>query len=243
MVSVVQSRRDAVTPTNYLAWDLDGTLVDMDFTHYRALNLALATCGPQAVITEEEHRTTFKGLPTTKKLDALVAAGRVPEASRSAVAMLKQANTIEAIRATLRPDPEKLAVLTAFKKDGWRQCVCSNAVRESVKEMLLAAGLIGIMDFYLSNEDAAPKPAPDIYLKAAKLWHVAPDHLVVVEDAAPGKAAARAAGCRLVEIQGPEDVTTLNGIFQRIWYAAWRKGYEPQPNRGPQGGRLQLAAN
>ena len=196
-----------MTQTGYIAWDLDGTLVDMDYPHFKALNDALAAvCGPQAPITEGEHQRTFKGLPTTRKLDTLVGLGRIPAGSRAEVAALKQRLTIDAIRATLRPQPEKLAVLGALKADGWHQCVCSNAVRTSVYEMLLASGLLRFMEFYLSNQDAPSKPDPGMYLMAARLWHVMPEQIVAVEDAAPGQASARAAGCRLVEIAGPEDV-------------------------------------
>ncbi len=208
-----------MTPTKYVAFDLDGTLIDADELHFVALNRALAACGSAAIISRKEHLETFKGLPTTRKLDMLVAAGRVLEKRRTEVAQMKQERTLDAIRETLRPDPEKIEVLRALKAGKWRICVCSNAVRESVKEMLVASGLIDFLDFYLSNQDAPPKPDPGIYLKAARLYGIVPVDLIVVEDAAPGKAAARAAGCRLVEIDGPGDVVPWL-ILQRLYRAA-----------------------
>ena len=45
------------------------------------------------------------------------------------------------------------------------------------------------------------KPAPDIYLRAAKLLGVAPERCVAVEDTPPGIAAAKAAGMFAVQVR------------------------------------------
>ena len=44
------------------------------------------------------------------------------------------------------------------------------------------------------------KPAPDVYLEAARRLGVDPAHAVAIEDSGPGVAAARAAGMRVVAI-------------------------------------------
>ena len=177
----------------------------MDAPHRIALNKALALCGQQGPLTMKEHLTVFKGLPTRVKLDRLVAVGRVPEAMRTVVAEAKQKATLEEIRK-LKPDPDKVLLLRTLRNTGWRIAVCSNAVRESVGLMLEVGGYTPFLEFYLSNEDAPPKPDPGMYLRAAELFGVVPGEMVVVEDSAPGKQSARAAGCRLVSVDGPEDV-------------------------------------
>ena len=51
----------------------------------------------------------------------------------------------------------------------------------------------------LSREDVARgKPAPDVYLAAAKRIGVAPAHCLAIEDTARGVAAAKAAGCTVI---------------------------------------------
>jgi beta-phosphoglucomutase-like phosphatase (HAD superfamily) len=52
---------------------------------------------------------------------------------------------------------------------------------------------------------ARGKPAPDIFLRAAALIGVKPQHCVVVEDAPHGIAAAKAAGMLAVAV--PNDLT------------------------------------
>ena len=47
---------------------------------------------------------------------------------------------------------------------------------------------------------AAPKPAPDVYLKAADLLGVDPSDCLAFEDSDPGTAAALAAGMTVVQV-------------------------------------------
>ena len=49
---------------------------------------------------------------------------------------------------------------------------------------------------------ALPKPAPDVYLHAASLLGVAPEHCLVVEDSSTGTRAALAAGMRVIGFVG-----------------------------------------
>jgi len=189
----------------FLGWDVDGVLIDTDAAHEKALNDALATFGYQR-ISHAEHLATFKGHPTRVKLDWLIAHERLKEADRQKVADLKQQLTPGAIRK-VAIDLEKPRLLKQLKADGWEMCAVSNAVRASVKVMLQHAAVLPYLDFFLSNEDALPKPAPDLYLLAADRFGILPEGLVVVEDGAPGIEAARKARTRLVQVRGPADVT------------------------------------
>ena len=56
-------------------FDLDGVLVDSKKIHFDSLNLALAKAGEQFVISEEEQKDIYEGLPTKKKLGAYNAKG------------------------------------------------------------------------------------------------------------------------------------------------------------------------
>lgn len=213
-----------MTASGWIAWDADGVLFDSDELHYVAVNEALKPYGER--IGEEEHLTTFKGLPTRRKLEMLTAAGRLLPEAHENVVVLKQLATKDAIRQTIRPNFAVTALLMAMQAAGWRQSVCSNAVRATVKLVLEQIDVSEFIDFYLSNEDVAnPKPAPDMYRLAAKLFGIAPDQLVVVEDAEPGRRSALAAGCRLVAVDGPADVTPA--LLHRLVAAGKEANHEP----------------
>ena len=85
--------------TGYVAFDLDGCLWDSDRSHFDAVNMALASYGER--ITEEEHRTVFKGLPTRRKLTMLTEMGRLPAQVHEEVELRKREATLLAIEQTL----------------------------------------------------------------------------------------------------------------------------------------------
>ena len=196
-----------------VAFDLDGVLVDTDELHYVALNMALRRFG--AHISATEHFARYKGLPTRVKCRMLTEAGQLPADAHERVFTDKQQHTATAIGLTVHPAPEKLALLERLASDGWRLCVCSNAIRDTVMALVEALGATRFLDFFLSNEDVdIPKPSPGMYVEAARRFGIPPADLVVVEDAPPGVAAAVAAGCRVVRVGGPSDVDV--SLLERI---------------------------
>ena len=191
--------------TGWVAFDLDGVLLNSDRLHYLAVNEALRPYGER--ISEEEHLSTFKGLPTLKKCEMLTAMGRLPASAHDNVSTLKQLATRDAITQAVTPDLKVTALLMALQAAGWRQCCCSNSVRDTVFRILAQLDLLDFMDFYLSNQDVRrAKPAPDMYIKSATIFGISPTELVVIEDAEPGKQAAITAGCKLVGVDGPNEV-------------------------------------
>jgi beta-phosphoglucomutase len=63
-------------------------------------------------------------------------------------------------------------------------------------------GVGGYLDGSVSGEEVAEgKPAPDIYLAAAKQVGVAPVHCLVIEDAVAGIEAAHAASMRCLAVR------------------------------------------
>ncbi|MFD5483304.1 HAD family hydrolase [Streptomyces hawaiiensis] len=75
-------------------------------------------------------------------------------------------------------------------------CVASNDTAGRVRVALERTGLATRLTGLVLGADQVrrPKPAPDIFLLAAKRFGVAPEGCLVVEDSARGVAAARAAG-------------------------------------------------
>jgi HAD superfamily hydrolase (TIGR01509 family) len=189
-----------------VVFDMDGVLVDAKMWHYEALNMALALFGSALAI--EEHSSRFDGRPTRVKLNVLVEEGRLPGGLASFVAEMKQVYTQDVIRTRCRPEFAKQFLLSTLRRRGFRLAVASNSVAETVDLMMRKSGLFDYLDLILSNEDVSkPKPSPEIYELAAHRLGVAADGILVVEDHPVGIAAARAAGCTVLEVAGPEEVT------------------------------------
>jgi HAD superfamily hydrolase (TIGR01509 family) len=87
---------------------------------------------------------------------------------------------------------------------GWPLALASSSNRELID---LALELMGVADLFRttvsSEEVARGKPAPDVYLEAARRLGVEPTRAVAIEDSHNGIRAANAAGMRVIAIPNP----------------------------------------
>ena len=87
----------------------------------------------------------------------------------------------------------------------WPVGLASSANREVIDAVLAASGLTGTFGATVSGEEVARgKPAPDIYLEAARRLGVDPVRCAAVEDSTNGLRAAAAAGMRVVAFPNRE---------------------------------------
>jgi HAD superfamily hydrolase (TIGR01509 family) len=91
--------------------------------------------------------------------------------------------------------------------------LASSSNREIFEEVLELAGLADCFKATVSSEEVRRgKPAPDVYLEAARRLGVAPERCTAVEDSHSGIRSAKSAGMRLVAIPNasyPPDEETL----------------------------------
>ena len=79
--------------------------------------------------------------------------------------------------------------------------LASSSNREVFEEVLELAGLTGCFRATVSSEEVARgKPAPDVYLEAARRLGVLPERCAAVEDSHAGIRSAKSAGMRVIAI-------------------------------------------
>jgi HAD superfamily hydrolase (TIGR01509 family) len=99
--------------------------------------------------------------------------------------------------------------------EAYRLAVASSSNRPLIDVVLSASGLDGLFAATVSSEEVARgKPAPDVYLEAARRLEVAPSRCAAVEDSGNGIRSAHGAGMRVVAIPNrryppPEDALAL----------------------------------
>lgn len=99
--------------------------------------------------------------------------------------------------------------LTAyFKKHNIPMAVATSSMKEAVKLKLMKhqEWLQGFCDYLISGDDEQVKkgkPAPDIFLAAAKGINVDPSHCLVFEDSPSGCEAGASAGAIVIAVPDP----------------------------------------
>jgi HAD superfamily hydrolase (TIGR01509 family) len=100
----------------------------------------------------------------------------------------------------------------------WPLGLASSSNREVIDAVLELAGIAHLFRATVSSEEVEHgKPAPDVYLEAARRLRVDPTSCAAVEDSANGIRSARAAGMRVIAIPNPhyppsEDVLALADV-------------------------------
>ena len=177
------------SPIELVIFDCDGVLVDSERLAVRIDVQVLAALG--WVMTEQEVIDRFVG-----RTDAYMVAeieahlGRpLPKDWEDPFQHLYR----DAFAASLTPVP---GIIEALDRITLSTCVASSGTHERMRYTL---GLTGLYDrfagrIFSASEVARGKPAPDIFLHAAKRMGVDPAACVVVEDSRYGVEAARDAG-------------------------------------------------
>ena len=83
----------------------------------------------------------------------------------------------------------------------FRLAVASSSNRPLIQTVLREAGIADLFEVIVSSEEvAAGKPAPDVYVEAARRLGVEPMRAAAVEDSSNGIRSAHAAGMRVIAI-------------------------------------------
>jgi len=194
-----------------VVFDCDGTLVDSEEIHARALAGALAELGVR--LTAAQIRSHSAGIANEDYLN-LVAAERgivlPPDAPRRVEDIAERL-----IETEIRLIDGADAVVRRLAARGVRLAVASNSCRRLVDQMLRAARLAPIFADRVATRDdvAEAKPAPDVYRLAARLLNARTGDCLAVEDSVVGVTAAHAAGMTVIGFRPPQTIFTEGQLF------------------------------
>jgi len=112
-----------------------------------------------------------------------------------------RAEIFRRFRAELKPVPGVLAILQRLSM---RVCVASSGNLDRIRLSLGITGLLEMLEphIYSASMVARGKPAPDLFLHAAREMGVDRLDCIVIEDSPAGIDAARAAGMRVFAFTG-----------------------------------------
>jgi HAD superfamily hydrolase (TIGR01509 family) len=173
-----------------VAWDIDGTLVDSEPRHHRAL--VKASRNWQVDLTDLPDQA-FRGIHMGDVWTAVserFPAGLAFEDWLAAInlAYVADAEDFAAI-------PGALETIRALAEAGVPQICVSNSNRIVVDANIAALGIAPLLVGSISIDDvSAGKPEPEPYLKACAMLDCAPPSVIAVEDSLTGLRSAKQAG-------------------------------------------------
>jgi len=186
----------------WLIYDCDGVLVDSEVLAGAALAELMTSLGHP--MTGPQCTRIFGGLNVT---DVLAKAAQIlgrpvpPDHGEEAGQRL-----LARFRRELQPVNGVAAAIASLPH---RRCVCSSSAPERLWLALEVTGLAQLFGerVFSATQVQHGKPAPDLFLFAARSLGEAPSDAIVIEDSPLGIAAARAAGMRSIGFVGASHVS------------------------------------
>ncbi|MGD0410840.1 MAG: HAD family phosphatase [Verrucomicrobiota bacterium] len=183
-------------PIEALIFDCDGTLADSMPLHWRAWKQVTERHGIQF---PEDRFYSLGGVPARDILKMLGEEQGRPM-DYAAVAREKEAAFEQMI-----PQIPLVGLIAKIARENYGKlplAVASGGTRRVITQTLHHLGIAHLFQAVVVSEDVArQKPAPDIYLEAARRLGVAPRNCRAYEDTDLGLAAIRAAGMEAVDVR------------------------------------------
>lgn len=182
-------------------FDMDGVIIDSEPQHAKAAVLALEKYN---VSIQIDYAYNFIGTSTPVMCRKMIEDFQLPVT----VEELNKANE-EAKEALIRSEgypviPYITNLMWDLHKNGIKLIIASSSSAKAIENVMDSLGIKEIFDGYISGMNMKnPKPAPDIFLAAAKRLGVEPAECLVIEDSYHGVTAAAAAGITSIGFVNP----------------------------------------
>ncbi|MGD0431738.1 MAG: HAD family hydrolase [Acetobacteraceae bacterium] len=184
-------------PLALTIFDCDGVLVDSEALVCRVCVRCLEDVG--IIMTTEEVADRYVGISAAAMIADLesrydrILSADFQETMRDRIAAASEVEsmTIDGIEAAIAAQPGRI-------------CIASGSTHERVRRCLTIVGLLHHFDphIFSATQVARGKPAPDLFLFAAREMGVKPEDCLVIEDSIHGVKAAIAANMRVLGFAG-----------------------------------------
>ena len=174
-------------------FDLDGVIVDTAKYHFLAWKKLANSLGID--FTEEENEQ-LKGVSRVKSLEKILSWGNTSISNDKFTELMAEKNEdylshISSMdKREILPDVPRILHLLKQEQQGISLGSASKNARTILERVNLKDYFETIVD---GNDVSKAKPDPEVFLIAAKLMNIAPEHCIVFEDSVAGVEAANVA--------------------------------------------------
>ena len=204
-------------------FDMDGTLLDSEIIHYIVIRDILKWEVGIDMLMQDYMK--YCGIPDEKMwpmileetdstfVDALAERWGIEELAEEGVSTMSaelerlhwEEYDLYIEKNGVKPFPGVRELVVALRKEGIRIAVATGSIIRIVQKNLVLLDIAEFVEATATSEDCSNgKPAPDVFLLAAKKLGVEPENCLVVEDAGNGLLGARRAGMTCAGFEGSE---------------------------------------
>jgi len=180
-----------------IIFDLDGTLIDSEPNYYESDRILMEEYG---VEFSEEMKKKYVGVGNSFMMEDL---RRTYNLSDSMEALLEKKNRyyMDIARRNTKTFPEMKKLVERLAEEGYKLAIASGSSPEVIEELTEIVGVRKYFERLVSSEEVLHgKPAPDIFIEAARRLGIKTSEAIVLEDTQYGVEAAVRAGMRCVAI-------------------------------------------
>ncbi|WP_460052094.1 HAD family hydrolase [Spirochaeta dissipatitropha] len=182
-------------------FDMDGVIVNSEPLHMVVVLEVLSGLGATA---SEADILPFIGVANRQMWAELRRTFGIAMTAEDII-RTQQLKTVEAIRNTSDIlSPGLVELLEYIRQHALLTAIASSSDRAVIDAVVETYGLTEAFPLRVSGEDVSnSKPAPDIFLLAARKIGIAPEDCLVIEDSRHGVQAALAAGMQVIGYRNP----------------------------------------
>ena len=197
---------------NAVVFDCDGVLVDSEPIADEVWALVLAERG-YTMAAEDAVACLGTSEPTTYAYYARRADVLPYEEHMAAIDEIR----IPVYEERLEVFPDAFDTVRSLAAQGIPMAVASSSRRPDLDSKLALTGLDRYFDAFVGGDEVEHgKPAPDVYLEAARRLGVSPSDCIAIEDAEHGAAAAVAAGMRAVMVRRNGSISPSHATVSEV---------------------------
>jgi HAD superfamily hydrolase (TIGR01509 family) len=189
---VTPNARYVLPPPPAFLLDLDGTLIDSVYQHVIAWRMALASLGIDLSVWRVHRRIGMSGglfvSALLRETGRSLSAAQIEELQAAHTAeYLSRADSVTAL-------PGAAELLATLTERGIRWAIATSGLAASARPALKLLGLPDDAPLVTRDMVEHAKPDPDLFLAAAALLEIEPQHAMVVGDSVWDLLAAQRAG-------------------------------------------------
>ncbi|MDO8527884.1 MAG: HAD family phosphatase [Deltaproteobacteria bacterium] len=204
-----------------ILFDMDDLLINSAAIHFAANDMALAAFGKTSAEVSPHLTQKFYGMRIREIMELLIHHFQLKVGLNEFTAA-RNRHFMGLVAKGVGPMPGMDAILKNAKRWKMKTALATSGLKEYADVILKQFQLENYFDTIVTGSDVKnPKPAPDVFLSAAKKLGLEPRECLVLEDSTHGITAAKRAGMKAIGVENSmmpafQDLSMADAVVTRL---------------------------